>query len=124
MARVRGCGGSIIVGTGTTGVVGIKEWSLDYTVDILDGRGFDDACQPNPVIGMITWGGSFRGPKDGAPLAMFATAAIQLKESTTTGQAFTGSAILTEFHDTVSVDGLVEYSYTFLGKGTLTVATT
>lgn len=124
MARVRGCGGSVIVGTGSVGATGIREWSLDYTVDILDGRGFDSACQPNPVVGMITWGGSFRGPKDGTALTMFTTAAIQLKESTTAGQAWTGSALLSGIHPTVSVDGLVEYAYDFVGIGTLNIATT
>jgi hypothetical protein len=123
MARVRGCGGSIIVGTGTTGVAGIREWSLDYTVNIIDGRGFDDACEPHPVLGMQTWEGSFRGAKDGAPLALFATSAINLKESTTTGQNWSGSALISGIHPTVTVDGLVEYSYDFVGIGTLTIAT-
>jgi len=48
---------------------------------------------------------------------------MTFQESTTTGQDWTGSAILTGIHPTVSVDGLVEYSYDFVGKGTLTIAT-
>ena len=123
MARLRGCGGSVLIGTSTVGAVGVKEWTLDYTVDIIDGRGFDDACQPHPVVGMVNWGGSLRALKDGVPLTMFTTAAISLRESTTTGQLYTGSAIFTEFHETVPVDGLIECSYTYLGIGTLTVAT-
>lgn len=124
MARVKGCGGSVLVGTGTAGVTGIREWTLDYTVNIIDGRGFDDACEPNPVIGMKEWGGSFRGFKDGAPITtLFEEVAIQLKESDTTGQEWTGSAVITGIHPHVSVDGLVEYSYDFMGKGTLTEAT-
>jgi len=126
MARLRGCGGSVIVGTGTTGIAGIREWTLDYTVEVLDGRGFDDACEPNPVIGMKTWRGSFRGFKDGSPIAateMHTTVAAQFKESDTTGQVWSGSIMITAIHPRVAVDGLVEYSYDFEGKGTLTIAT-
>ena len=124
MARLKGCGGSVIVGTGTEQVDGIKEWTLDYTVNILDGRGFDDACEPNPVVGMKTWSGNFRGFKDGAPITtLHEVVALQLKESDTTGQVCTGSCIITGMHDRVSVDGLVEYSYDYEGKGTLTIAT-
>jgi len=50
MARVSGCGGDVI--TGTVVSTGIREWSIDYTVNILDGRGFDDDGEPHPVIGM------------------------------------------------------------------------
>jgi hypothetical protein len=121
MARVRGCGGSVTLGTVTAS--GIREWSLDYTVNILDGRGFDDACSPHPVLGMLDWKGKFSGPKDGAPLTLFTTAALVLNESTTTGQSWSGSAMLSGIHPTVSVDGLVQYSYDFEGVGTLTIAT-
>lgn len=122
MARLKGCGGSILIGTAT--VDGIREWTLDYVVSILDGRGFDDACEPHPVIGMKTWSGNFRGFKDGAPITtLFEEVAIELKESDTTGQVHSGSAIITAVHPRASVDGLVEYSYDFEGKGTLTLAT-
>jgi len=123
MARLRGCGGSVLIGTSTVGAVGVKAWSLDYTVNILDGRGFDDACEPHPVVGMKDWGGSLTALKDGAPLTLFTTAAITLRESTTTGQNHTGSAIFTEYHETVSVDGLIELTYNYVGVGTLTMAT-
>ena len=106
-----------------TTVTGIREWSMDYTVNIIDGRGFDDDCAPHPVVGMRNWEGNFRGPKDGAPLTMFTTATFELQESSDTTQHWTGSAILTGIHPTVTVDGLVEYAYDFVGIGTLTVPT-
>ena len=121
MARVRGCGGDVLVGT--IAQTGIREWNIDYTVNILDGRGFDDDCEPHPVVGMREWGGNVRGPKDGAPMTLFTTAAMSFKESDTTGQLWTGSVLITGIHPTVSVDGLVEYAYDFVGVGTLTVAT-
>lgn len=121
MARLAGYGGSVLIGTATA--TGIREWSLDYTVAVLDGRGFDDGQNPHPVMGAKDWGGSFRGPKDGAPLTLFTSCTLTLKESTTTGQSWSGTAYLTGIHNTVPVDGLVEYSYDFVGKGTLTQAT-
>lgn len=121
MARLAGFGGEVQIGT--VAQTGIREWSMDYTVAVLDGRGFDDGQLPHPVMGAIEWGGSFRGPKDGAPITPFTAVALVLQESTTTGQSWTGSAFVTGVHDNVGVDGLIEYSYDFVGKGTLTIAT-
>jgi len=121
MARLAGFGGEIKIGT--VSQTGIREWNLDHSIAVLDGRGFDDGQQPHPVMGAIEWGGSFRGPKDGAPIAQGSEIALTLQESTTTGQSWSGSAFVTAVHPTAAVDGLVEYSYDFVGKGTLTQAT-
>ncbi|OGO01399.1 MAG: hypothetical protein A2Y59_06705 [Chloroflexi bacterium RBG_13_52_14] len=121
MARLAGYGGSVLVGT--VAQTGIREWTLDDITTVLDGRGFDDVGKPNPVMGAEDWSGSFRGPKDGAPIAKGSLIGLSLKESTATGQLHTGSAYITGRHFTVVVDGLVDYSYDFVGKGTLTVAT-
>jgi len=121
MARLAGYGGAVKLGT--VDQTGIREWTLDYTVTVLDGRGFDDGINPHPVMGARTWGGSFRGPKEAAPMTLFASAALVLQESTTGGQNHSGSAFLTGIHETVDVDGLVEYSYDYVGTGTLTIAT-
>ena len=123
MARVAGYGGSVktVVGTVETDQTGIREWTLDYTVNILDGRGFDDAGLPHPVVGAKSWGGSFNGPKNQAPMAIGGAAvSLKLYEGTT---FWIGSAFVTEVHPTVSADGLVEYSYSYIGKATLTAAT-
>lgn len=121
MARVAGFGGQVLIGT--VAQTGIKEWSLDYSVAVLDGRGFDSAGLPYPVVGPIEWGGGFAGPKDGVPITVFATVALSLGEATATAARWTGSAIITEVHPSVMVDGLVEYGYAFVGKGTLTAPT-
>jgi len=120
-ARLAGYGGSIQVGG--TAVTGIREWTLDYTITVLDGMGFDDNGLPNPVMGPRDWGGSFRGPKDGAPQTLFTKVGVSLKESATAGQGWSGSAFISEVHPNVAVDGLAEYSYSYVGSGTLTVAT-
>lgn len=121
MARLAGYGGSVLIGT--TAATGIREWTLDHTVAVQDGRGFDDGQNPHPVMTVKDWGGSFKGPKDGAPLALFATCTLNLQESTTTGQKYTGSAIIIGLHETVAVDGLIECSYDYVGYGALTIAT-
>lgn len=126
MARLAGYGGSVktVVGTVETDRTGIREWGIDYSVAVLDGRGFDDAGVPNPVIGPKEWGGSFAGPKEGVPMAIAGTAvSLKLYEGTAAGQFWLGSVLVTEVHPAVNVDGLVEYNYTFVGSGALTVAT-
>lgn len=121
MARVAGHGGAVQIGT--VSQTGIREWTLDYTVSVLDGRGFDDGQNPHPVMGAIDWGGSFRGAKDGVPITPFTLVGLVLQESTTTGASWTGSGYVTGAHDSVAVDGIIEYSYDFVGSGTLTIAT-
>ena len=121
MSRLAGYGGEVQIGT--VAQTGIREWTLDDTITVLDGRGFDDGQNPHPVMGAYEWGGSFRGPKDGAPIAKGTEIALTLQESTTSGQEWTGSAFITGRHASTPVDGLVEYSYDFVGKGALTAAT-
>ena len=121
MARLAGYGGSVLVANASA--TGIREWSLDYIVEVYDARGFDDGQQPHPIMGKIDWSGSFRGAKDGAPLSIGTQVALQLRESNTTGQVSTGSGFITGLHPTVAIDGLVEYAYDFVGLGTLTLPT-
>ena len=121
MARLAGYGGSVLVGTST--VAGIKQWDIDYRYKTVDVRGFDDGINPNPLPTVMDWGGSFVGFKDGTALALGAQVGLQLKESNTTGQAWTGSAYVFANRISVVVDGVVGYSYDFIGKGTLTVTT-
>ncbi len=126
MARLAGYGGSVktVSGTVETEVTGMREWTLDYTADILDGRGFDSTENPHPIVGPKNWGGGFAGPKNQAPMTIGGSAvSLKLYEGTGSGQYWIGSAFVTEVHPSVSVDGLAEYSYTFIGKATLTAAT-
>jgi len=124
MARLSGVAGSVFIGTSTTQVAGIKSWSLDYTKDLLDSTGFDSTGTREFVLGFSDWKGTFEGYKDGTPIALAtATITLNLKESTTTGQNWTGAAYITGIHPSASFDGLVSYSYDFQGSGALTVAT-
>ncbi len=125
MAHLAGTGGSVIAGVGTgTTATGIKAWSVDYTIDVIESTDFADAGVRSYILGASGWAGSFDGLKDGAPIALStATCALQLKESATTGQIWTGNAYITGIHPSVTFDGIVTYSYDFQGTGALTIAT-
>uniref|UniRef100_A0A6M3KHU0 Putative tail protein n=1 Tax=viral metagenome TaxID=1070528 RepID=A0A6M3KHU0_9ZZZZ len=108
---------------------GIKSWTLDATVDMLDSTDFADGNATNAARtfkpGLSIWSGSFEGYKDGAPLTLSFTTPVHLalQESATSGQGWIGMAYITGIHPSVSVDGLVSYTYDFTGQGELTEAT-
>jgi predicted secreted protein len=122
MANISGKAGSVLVAAAT--VAGIKSWTLDYTGDALDTTDFADSGHRTYIPGIDGWSGKFEGFKDGAPQAIGSEIALQLKESATAGQLYTGQAIITGVHPTVGVDGVVGMAYDFQGSGSLTVATT
>jgi hypothetical protein len=121
MAQISGKAGEVSVAGAT--VDGIKSWTLDYTVDALDTTDFADSGLRTFIAGLSGWSGSFEGFKDGAPTAIGAEIALILEESTDATQVYTGQAILTGSHPTVSVDGVVGIAYDFQGTTTLTVPT-
>jgi hypothetical protein len=104
-------------------VTGVKAWTLDYVVEMLETTDFADAGVRTYVAGPSGWSGSFEGLKDGVALAIGAAINIALKETQTATQKWTGSAFITGAHAAVAADGLVEYSYDFQGTGVLTVPT-
>jgi len=104
-------------------VLGIKSWTLDYTVDTLDATDFDDAGTKAYIVGCSGWSGSFEGYKEGgvAPLTLAGAAVnLALKETQTDTQKWTGSAYITGIHVNTSHDGIVTYAYDFQGTGALT----
>lgn len=121
MARLVGTAGKVTVAASE--VVGIKSWKLDHTFDTLDGTGFDSSGHRTFLPGLDTWAGSFEGFKDGAPLTIGTAIALELLQSATANQKYTGSAIISGAHPSVSVDGLNLISYDFQGTGALTIAT-
>ena len=107
---------------------GIKSWTLDATVDMLDSTDFTDGNTTNSQRtfkpGLSTWSGTFEGYKDGTPLALsFSTPVhLALQESGTSGQGWVGMAYVTGIHPNVAIDGLITYTYDFTGNGELTEA--
>ncbi len=121
MARLIGYGGAVKIATAA--VAGIKSWTLDYETAALDSSGFDGGQWDTFIPGTKSWRGSFEGFKDGAPLTVGTEIALELEESSTSNQEWTGQAIITAVHPAVAREGLVLYPYDFKGTGTLTPAT-
>lgn len=120
MAHYAGKAGEVDTGAGVTG---IKAWSLDYTVEMLETTDFADAGVRSYLAGPSGWSGSFEGLKDGVALVIGTAVSLTLKETQTATQKWTGSAFITAAHAAVAADGLVEYSYDFQGTGALVVPT-
>jgi hypothetical protein len=106
-------------------VTGIRNWTLDYTVDTVDTTDFADAGTATYTPTISRWSGTFAGLKDGVPqtLGTSSTAiTIKLYETQEASEFWTGSCFITGVSSSVAFDGAVEYSYTFQGTGALTVA--
>jgi len=105
-------------------VAGINSWTLDYTSDALETTDFADAGVKSYIIGASGWSGSFSGYKDGAPLSIGTVWGVELAESATTTQMWLGNIIITNINPSVSADGVVSYSYSFQGTGSLMTSST
>ena len=126
MAHISGEDGAFFIGTAGDGdeaeETGINSWTLHYELKALDVRDFADAGDPSRIAGIKDWNGTAKGFKDGAPAGL-GLYRVQLKESDTANQLWEGDAVITSIDVTTDVDGAVQYSYTFEGAGTLTLAT-
>jgi hypothetical protein len=130
MAHLAGKSGNVYsttaggTATGAVIVAGMKSWNVDYTSDALDTTDFADSGLKTYIAGLSGWSGSFEGNKDGAPGLVPGTSyVLHLRESGTSTQYYTGTALITGLHGTASVDGIVGLSYDFQGSGALTVPT-
>ena len=117
MAQISGKLGEVMV-AGVT-ISGIKSWTVDYVIDALETTDFADSGAKTFIAGLSGWSGSYEGYKEGAPTTIGAEIALILKESTNATQRYTGQAILTGSHPTVSVDGVVGVAYDFQGTAGL-----
>ncbi len=122
MAHYSGKAGS--VSDGAT-IDGVKSWTLDYTVGVVDTTDFSASGVRSILPSISQWSGSFEGYKGGTARTLGVTSAVTLtlKETQTTGEEWSGSAYITGVHPTVSFDGTVNYAYDFEGTAALTVAT-
>jgi len=104
-------------------VAGIRAWTLDYSVDVLDTTDFADGAATNGARtftpGLSSWSGTFEGLKDGAPLTPFTQTSIELAETATVTQAWLGNVIIMGVTPNASADGLVTYTYNYQGVGEL-----
>ena len=122
MAHYSGRAGEVDTGSSVTG---IRAWTLDYTVSILDTTDFADAGVRTILPNISQWAGTFEGLKDGTAqvLGSSASVSLSLKETQTATQKWTGTAYITGIHPNISYDGTVDYSYDFEGTGVLTPPT-
>ena len=118
MSHLAGTGGS--VDTGSV-VAGIKSWTLDRPVEMLDTTDFGSSGDKEYISGLKGWSGSFEGNKDGVPQTL-AGAIVTLKLYESAAIFWTGSALLNNLTVNTGVDGLVNYGYTYQGTGALTTA--
>ncbi len=107
-----------------TEVTGIKSWTLDYTVAMLNTTDFESAGVSSFLPGISEWSGTFEGYKDGVPLGIGAEVYLVLGETSTSTQQWLGLVIITSARPSVDHDGLVTYSYDFQGTEALQAPTT
>ena len=122
MARLAGYGGNVKYGAGPTTEAAVRNWTLDFVVNTGDTTGFDTSQWMTFLPLLKEWSGSFETLKDGAPISIGTVVAIELEESSTANQEWTGNVIITAIHVNTPVDGLVTYNYDFQGTAALTPA--
>lgn len=122
MAKLSGKAGAVTIAGGGE-IAGISGWSLDYKANTEESTDFSAVGVETHVPTTTGWSGSFEGLKDGAPQAIGAEIALVLKESQTSTQKWLGQAIVTGVSANTTAKGLVNYKYTFIGTGALTVPT-
>ena len=127
MGYITGKGGCVKIGGGTTVVVGIKEWSLDYNVDMFDVTDFEDAAPSHKktMPGLKQATGSFSGNvTDGATGVLGAItlgSEIDLHlETDGTDLYDIPSAYVTGITTNVSVTGEATVTCNFISNGTVT----
>ncbi len=121
--HLSGKGGFVYWSASAAMVAGIKSWTLDRTVDMLDTTDFGSSGDKEYIAGLRGWSGTFEGLKDGVPLGLGTVASLCLYEaSTANAGVWIGQAYLNNLTVNTAVDGLVTYSYQYMGTGALTIA--
>lgn len=100
-------------------VTGIKSWTLDYTISVVDTTDFADSGARSILPGVSQWAGSFEGYKDGVPLSIGTEYYLVFGESNTAYQGWVGKAVITGAHPVTAFDGTVSYSYDYEGTAAL-----
>lgn len=128
MAKFSGAKGYVGV---STAVAGINQWSLDYTVEMLETTDFSVSGVAAFIPGVSRASGTFSGFKDGAPqgLGTANTVDLWLIESasaatpSTEAKVWKGSAYISGIHPTTNFDGIVSYAYDAQITGAVTIPT-
>jgi len=103
-------------------ILGIRDWSIDYTGDPLETTDFDDSGHKTYLVGLDGWTGSFTGfGQPGWSLnALLGTKYRgSFYVSGSTGSYYSGSIYIVGVSPAASVDGLATVSYSFQGTAGL-----
>jgi predicted secreted protein len=118
MAEITGMSGAIAFGTSAS--VSMISWKLDDNIAIFDTTDFAAAAggYRTRIAGLPDWSATAEGRYDTTNTAKPGDGAL-LTLTTTTGDAFTGTAILRSMSINTPVDGLITATYAFDGNGLL-----
>ena len=129
---IAGKNGKVIIGTGTTKVVGIKNWSLELSLETLETTSLGDDWK-NYISGLKEWTASAEGDFEvitdttGQKLlsdAYLAGSTVEVKLFVDATNYFTGPAYINSLSIEDPVDDVVTISIEFTGNGALTLSAT
>jgi len=127
MAAIAGITGTVAWAYGGGNIdLNVRSWSIDLVADVHDTTDFSSSGDRTFIGGLRSWSGSFENLLDGTttPLATgeVGSAAVSLVLTSSTGRTYTGDAICTGIHPSVSVDGINVVTVDFQGTGALALA--
>ncbi len=117
MAEVSGHTGAVAFAGNTINF--IRNWSMDYSVNMLDSTSFADTFKEYKP-GIKEWAGSFEALVDGATAPVDIGTLASATFTLASGKSYSGSAYITNHHPAVAVDDIVTITYDYLGTGTCT----
>lgn len=108
----------------------VRSWTIDYTADSLDTTDFSSTGDRTFIGGLRTWSGTYECLLDGATAPLSDSANVGavitgtdiITITAASGRTYTGDAIVSGIHPSVSVDGVNVITYDFQGTGALTTA--
>ena len=129
---IAGKNGKVIIGSGTTKVVGIKNWSLELSLETLETTALGDDWK-NYISGLKEWTASAEGDFEvitdttGQKLlsdAYLSGSTVEVKLFVDATNYFTGTAYINSLSIEDPVDDVVTISIEFTGNGALTLSAT
>ena len=129
---IAGKNGKVIIGTGTTKVVGIKNWSLELSLETLETTALGDDWK-NYISGLKEWTASAEGDFEvttdttGQKLlsdAYLAGTTVEVKLFVDATNYYTGTAYINSLSIEDPVDDVVTISIEFTGNSALSMAST
>ena len=120
------CGKTASVSMGGTVIAGLRDWSIDYTADVLETTDFADSGHRTYIAGIDGWTGGMNGfgqPGWSTAATVGSKYAGKFYLLKTGAHFYSGSVLITGAALGNSVDGLATTDYTFTGSGALSLVT-